>query len=81
MKLKLPDCYGGGAADDGNGATGVIQSAGKSLGVGKEFARVVVQNLALDGNWDAQDHIGAHYPRGYKNPPLRVSARTGASAT
>ena len=76
-KLLFPGHVLYGAADDGNGATGVIQFASKPLGVGKEFARVVVQNLTMDGNWDAQDYIGAHHPRGYKNQPMSVSARTG----
>jgi hypothetical protein len=48
--------------------------------VSRMAARVVVQNLLLDGNWDwkmAGIHAPA-YDQGYKNAPLLVDASSGA---
>jgi hypothetical protein len=48
--------------------------------VSRMAARVVVQNLLLDGNWDWK-MVGIHapaYDQGYKNAPLLVDASSGA---
>lgn len=41
-----------------------------------DYARIVVQNLTLDGNWDQQKWSGPEFLGGYKLQPLRIFART-----
>jgi len=41
-----------------------------------DYARVVVQNLTLDGNWDHQRFSGPEFVGSYKMQPLRFFART-----
>lgn len=80
MALPDPSGYGGsGNLSLGNqyippGASAPIGS----FGANHEFARVVVENLTLDGNWEGQtNYIGPDYPRSLKVQPLNIGARTG----
>jgi len=43
-------------------------------------ARIVIQNLLLDGNWQwkIDQYLAPAYAKGYKNAPLLVTASTGA---
>ncbi len=78
--LKLPDHHPAGAGPDDTGyaQAGILAFDNNSLGKGSELNRIVVQNLALDCNWGAQDpYIGPAFPRSYKNFGAHLSARTG----
>ncbi len=41
-----------------------------------DYARIVVQNITLDGNWDNQKFSGPEFLGSYKLQPLRIYART-----
>lgn len=58
-----------------NGYCGIIELTGDAQ-KRIDYARIVVQNLTLDGNWDNQKFSGPEYLGSYKMQPLRFFART-----
>lgn len=69
--LQFPTQFWSGA----NGFVSVIELVGdaqKKI----DYARIVVEDLMLDGNWDQQKFSGPDFLGSYKVQPLRIFART-----